>query len=499
MQEPDQLSLEALLRDAEDFIHQLCFFRIHKAAESDLFDSLPKPPVFLKAQVPGAKNRAAHGLVRRANTMEQLETDLMELLTPGVWGRAEGVLITNVVNMVGEYYAACMVDLGSAGKLPGGVLLFSTEGGSGVEERSANLRKIHFSLLNPPTANTLIQQLDNVKNSKAIGTFLERIIRTFVRYKLIVLEMNPIGLLKDGSLLVIDCRAEFEKHAVSKNDQELFAVTPTAEEEPTRLKRMVEKINEAEPAGTGFVRENREAIPDGAFRVATNLCGGGGKMLWEMTTDARTDIYSMNESDTSGGLSAFKSYRILRAILDIEAAQVLLLTGSGMAFQDQYHLAAAVWKALRESPTPLPALLRFGGTEEDKARKLIDRVAPSFPVKIKDFNSNVFPNAMVDKIADMATNERVKVTPPPQPGGQPAFRVNMPPGDFFYYPEKWTRSEAPLCVGICPTHFLTWNVEKRNVEPAEGARCNGCLLCETISLLEGNGELRIKLDMPEVG
>jgi succinyl-CoA synthetase beta subunit len=468
------------------------------AVGSDLPVPLPNPPVYLKAQIPGATNRAAQGLVRRIEAAKKIEADLKELLAPGAWGQAEGVLIANAVDMVAEYYAACMLDLGGEGRLPGGILLFSIEGGSGVVERSDDLLKIPFSLLNPPSAATVAEQIGEVDNPQAIGLFLESVIRTFIRYKLTVLEMNPIGVLKDGSLLVIDCRAEFEKHAVSKKDKALFAVVPGAEEKLTRIERMVEMINTAEPAGTGFVRENRQPVPEGVFRVATNLCGGGGKMLWEMTTGARKDIYSMNESDTSGGLSAFKSYRILRAILEIEQAQVLLLTGSGMAFQDQYHLAAAVWKALRESPTPLPALLRFGGTAEDEAYQLFEQVAPELPVKILIFKSHIFPNAMVDQIAEVAATERIRVTPPAPPQGPPTFSVDIPTGDFYYYPEKWSQNEAPHCVGICPSSFLRWNAGTKTVEPANDARCIGCLLCETVSLLQGNGELRIKLDMPEV-
>lgn len=468
------------------------------AAGSDIPAMLPSPPVYLKAQIPGATNRAARGLVRLIQTKLEMETSLKELLEPGDWGQTEGVLITNAVEMVEEYYVACMMDLGSERKLPGGILLFSLQGGSGVEERSEHLLKIPFSLLNPPGVATIADQIVTMKDTECISIFIEKVIKTFIRYKLIVLEMNPVGVLKDGSLHVIDCRAEFEKHAISKNDKTLFTVVPSAEESQTRIERMVEKINEAEPAGTGFVRENREPIPQDVYRVATNLCGGGGKMLWEMAIGARTDIHSMNESDTSGGLSAFKSYRILRAILEIEASQVLILTGSGMAFQNQYHLAAAVWKALRESPIPLPALLRFGGTAEDYAYNLFERIAADLPVKVLIFRSHIFPNAMVDKIADIAVKERLRVRPPASPDGRPTFSVAMPPGDFYYFPEKWNRDEAPPCVGICPTNFLIWNARSRKVETSEDARCIGCLLCETISLLEGNGELRIKLDIPEV-
>lgn len=468
------------------------------AAGSDLPDPLPATPVYLKAQIPGATSRAAHGLVRRCDTAEELESGLKELLAPGDWGQAEGVLVANAVNMVGEYYAACMLDFGSADRLPGGVLLFSTEGGSGVEERTESLKKIPFSLLNLPTGGQLIEQTGEVKNPEALGNFLAAFCKTFARYKLIVLETNPIGVLEDGSVLVVDCRAEFESQAVGKADKELFAAAPTTKEDKTRLEALVDKINEGDPAGTGFIREEREEAPKDAWRVATNLCGGGGKMLWEMVTGGRKDIYSVNESDTSGGLSAFKSYRILRAILEIESAQVLLLTGSGMGFQNQFHLAAAMWKGLRESPTPLPAMFRFGGTDEDKARDLIAKVAEKLPVKVKTYLPHVFPNAMVDEIPDIATKDRVKATPEPQPEGEPTFSVKLPPGDFYYYPDKWTKDEAPPCVGICPTSFLGWNAEARTVEPVEGARCIGCLLCEVASLLDGNGELRIKLDMPEV-
>jgi succinyl-CoA synthetase beta subunit len=468
------------------------------AAGEELPDPLPQTPVYIKAQIPGATSRAAQGLVRRCDNNEQLQSGLKELLAPGSWGQAEGVLVANAVKMTGEYYAACMLDFGNADELPHGVLLFSTEGGSGVEQRTASLHKIPFSLLNLPSADDLVAKLDQVQNAQAIGKFLEGFIKTYARYKLTVLEANPIGVLEDGALLVVDCRAEFEKHAVGRKDAELFAAAKVAKEDKTRLERLVDKINQGDPAGTGFIRENREPAPEGAWRVATNLCGGGGKMLWEMTTGARKDIYSMNESDTSGGLSAFKSYRVLRAILEMEDSQVLLLTGSGMGFQNQYHLAAAMWKGLRESPTPLPALLRFGGTDEDKGRELIAKVTESLPVPVKTYMPHVFPNAMVDDVAEMATKQRIKVTPEPQPEGPPSFSVDVPPGDFYFYADKWDKDEAPPCVGVCPTNFLSWNAEKHAIEPAEGVRCIGCLLCEVVSLLEGNGELRIKLDLPEV-
>jgi len=461
---------------------------------------LPKMPVYLKAQIPGATSRKSHGLVRRVDTPEELDDILKILLSPGKWGQAEGVLITEGLDLTAEYYAGCMLDFGSKKRLPGGMLLFSTEGGSGVEGRSGTLLKMPFSLLNPPSTeeiDTELMNLEDLEEHSAVAGFLKVMISTFIGYKLNVLEINPLGVLKDGSILAVDCRAEFEKSAIRKGDIDVFFPPGIkSSRDLTELEEVVELINRDDPSGTGFFRQNRETPSEGALMVATNLCGGGGKMLWEMTTGSRTDIFTINESDTSGGLSAFKSYRILRAILAQKEAQVLLLTGSGMAFQNQHHLAAAVWKALRESPTPLPSLLRFGGTDEDKAQELFERVSGTLSVPVKTYPAAVFPNAMVDDIMDMAGKTVKTVERYITPEGEPAIIVETPPGKIHFYPEKWQKDEIPPSVKACPTGFLQWKDGLLNTDPE--VRCIGCLMCETIALLDGNGEILINLEMPEV-
>ncbi len=452
---------------------------------------LPEPVVFLKAQIPGATSRAGKGLVRRASTPDEISYGLKELLAEK---NCLGVLAAEAVNIIKEYYAACLLDFGDEENLPGGVLLFSPEGGTGIEGRTESLLKIHFSLLNPPSALDIGNELPDVPNVFALADFLQKMISTFIGYKLTVLETNPIAVLADGSHVAIDCRAEFEKSGVSKKNAHLFKVPVNAVDDSTPLEKMVETINAADPAGTGFFRASRQKAPEGTIAVATNLCGGGGKMLWEMATGGRKDIFTINESDTSGGLSAFKSYRILRAIMSQPEAQVLILTGSGMAFQNQYHLASAVWKALRESATPLPCLLRFGGTDQEKAMELMNTVAENLPVRVITFRPEIFPNAMVEHLSEIATDKRISQIFTPEQG-ELAFEVETPPARFIYHPEKNPNGKEPAFIKECPTGFLQW-VDGRLI-PNPDARCIGCLVCETISLLEGNGELTIELDLPE--
>ena len=94
----------------------------------------------------------------------------------------------------------------------------------------------------------------------------------------------------------------------------------------------------------------------------------------------------------------------------------------------------------------------------------------------------------------LADGERITSKPEPPPEGDPAVTIEVPPGRIYFYPEKWTASEEPPSVSACPTGFLTWQDGELATDSEQ--RCIGCLMCETASLLEGNGELRIHLEMP---
>lgn len=457
----------------------------------------PAFPVFLKAQIPGATSRKKAGLVRRIDAASDLGPNLDELLSSD---GCECVLMTSGVDIERELYCAVVFDGGSSSSVPGGRVLFSASGGSGIESRAGSLIEIRFPLSSPPGREEILKALPPDKWSDGVAVILAGMVGTFLKYRLLVLEANPVAILADGRALVVDCRAEFEERSVRKGEEDLFGIGSVSSSDSTPIERAVEAMNRADPAGTAFFRQNRAARPEGAAAVATNLCGGGGKMLWEMATGGREDIFPLNESDTSGGLSAFKSYRFLRAVLSQQEADLLFFTGSGMAFQSQLHIAAAIWKALRESPHVVPAMIRFGGTDEDKARALFERVSPSLRAPVRTFPSEVFPNAMVDDIADfLACADRASETPPEDSrrSSEPAFEVEVPPGRFHTDGTLCAGCSARPCLSSCPTKFLTWE-EGSGPRPGDTGRCIGCLMCETVCRLEGKAGLFIELGIPEV-
>jgi NAD-dependent dihydropyrimidine dehydrogenase PreA subunit len=169
-----------------------------------------------------------------------------------------------------------------------------------------------------------------------------------------------------------------------------------------------------------------------------------------------------------------------------------------MAFQSQLHIAAALWKALRESPDVVPVMVRFGGTDEDKARALFARIADSLRVQVRTYPSEVFPNVMVDEMRDFVSSSGGSTgAATPRPSGTPSFTVPVPPGEFFVDPRRCSSCPERPCIGSCPTKFLHW-IDGAGPSPQEGARCTGCLMCEATCLLDGKQGLTIRLSMPEV-
>lgn len=453
-------------------------------------------PLFLKAQIPGATSRKNAGLVKRIDSPGALPGELARLLGAE---RCEGVLATEGVDIAEELYAAVIFDGGSSSVLPGGRILFSRSGGSGIESRSGSLVDVRFPLSTPPTHEELEAALPDSPWNRAVAGILAGMARVFIEYRLLVIEANPVAVLTDGRVLVVDCRAEYEERAVRRGEEDLFGTGSSGQSDSTPIEKLVDAINRSDPAGTAFFRQNRSLPATGAVRVATNLCGGGGKMLWEMAVGGRDDIFALNESDTSGGLSAFKSYRFLRAVLSQKDADLLLFTGSGMAFQSQLHIAAAIWKAMRESPDVVPTMVRFGGTDEGRARELFARIAPTLGARVETFPSEVFPNAMVDRMKSFLEEAGTGVPREVRgPGVPPSFTVQVPPGVFHIDAGRCAGCASRPCLSACPVGFLQWGGDAAGPTPREGTRCTGCLMCETACLLEGAEGLFIQLDMPEV-
>lgn len=78
-----------------------------------------------------------------------------------------------------------------------------------------------------------------------------------------------------------------------------------------------------------------------------------------------------NFCDTSGNPPSSKIYRAAKIILSQPHIEGYFHSGSGMASQEQYHIARGLVKAFCECNISIPVVLRFGGNSEEEAMEIV--------------------------------------------------------------------------------------------------------------------------------
>lgn len=259
----------------------------------------------VKAQVP-AKNRAEDGGVV-VTTAAEAEGVAREVFGRSVHGHlVRTVLLEQAVAIASEWFVCIMVDPWGRGL----VVQCSASGGSGVEDRLAQGAGDEY-LFRPgatPSANLLVAAWGWAAERRAVAEFAARLCAVAVQHDLLLLEINPLAVTGDGSLIVLDAHvtvddaAEFRQGWLSDLEDEL------ADIHPGRAWRR--------QFGGDFAVTN----PDG--RVALLNTGAGAGMLLMDELDAR-GITSYDFSDIRAGNPARRPERF-------RAAVELILYGSAV-------------------------------------------------------------------------------------------------------------------------------------------------------------------------
>src|SRR6202046_427946 len=171
-------------------------------------------PVVIKSQVlTGGRMKA--GGVQFADTPDEAAAkaaDVLELEINGHMPR--GVLGASRADVAHEYYSGVVWD--GIRKRP--VMLFSDMGGIDIEqvaqEHPDHVARAHFSTRTPFSdwqAKQLIASLGvtgGVLNR--LTPVLARLARLFLDYDMTLAEINPLGLLEDGSVVALDAHMDME-------------------------------------------------------------------------------------------------------------------------------------------------------------------------------------------------------------------------------------------------------------------------------------------------
>jgi succinyl-CoA synthetase beta subunit len=311
-------------------------------------------PCVVKAQVPTGKRGKAGG-IRTADNPEQARAAAAAILGMDIEGhRVETILLERRAAIVRELYAAVMTDFAAAKPL----VLFSAEGGMDIEEialaRPGALRRLHVPIsrgLTIADAETLLEGFDLGEARAGVADVLAKLYLAYRARDAELIEINPLAVLKDGSVTALDCKLTIDDASASRQP-ELAALA--APEKLTPLEAR------ARDAGLRFIEL------DGNVGLLAN---GAGLTMTTMDVIAHLGGRPANFLEI-GGEAYTKAEVALGLVLAHRQVKSLVVNFCG-AFARTDVMCDGVTAAWQKLHPAIPVFFSIHGTGEDEAVAIV--------------------------------------------------------------------------------------------------------------------------------
>ena len=183
--------------------------RVVESAEAAEHAAAELGPCMVKAQVPAGRRGKAGG-IKAADNPRAAGAAASEILAMEIAGYpVDRVLVEQRAEIAREFYAAVLNDPESRGP----ILMFSTAGGMDIEESARRyperLCRIEVDIRKGPQRSLLLSRLGGLGLGKVEGAVADLLLRLYSVYRAHdaeLLEVNPLALLRDGSLAALDCK-----------------------------------------------------------------------------------------------------------------------------------------------------------------------------------------------------------------------------------------------------------------------------------------------------
>ncbi len=274
------------------------------------------------------------------------------------------LLIASAVDIAKEYYIGLVLD--RAAGVPS--IIASAEGGVEIEvvahERPEAIIKepLHAMLgLQPFQARKVAGKLGfKGKQANTVASLLLNLAKVFIQYDCSIAEINPLVLTKDGQILAIDAKINFDDSALFRHP-EILALKDDAESDPLEIRAVKAELN--------YIKL------DGSIGCLVN---GAGLAMSTMDVIGLYGGKPANFLDVGGGVkpeNAIEAFRIL--LSDPKVKGVLVNIFGGIAKCDL--IAEALITAGKEVGFRVPVVVRLEGTNVEKARVMLDAAKKDLP------------------------------------------------------------------------------------------------------------------------
>jgi len=330
-----------------------------------------------------------------------------EILAKDIKGlKVEKVLVEEKLSVKGEFYASVVVN--DSWRVKGPVLMFSTKGGTGIEEIAAKFPEkvvsMNVDILRGVTTEDTSDLIAKLGVSPPLLEPLSKLVyglyEVFRKYSARSVEVNPIVLTEGGKVYAADCHIVIDEASVFKHPELEIDYPRDIGRAPTKLERLAWEVERKDYRGVGYFVQMARDFGPGEGVVGFHGIGGGGAMLG---ADAliRHGLKLADYADTSGNPTAAKVYRVVKIIFSQPNIDGYILMGACIANQEQWHHAHALVRALREelpSQPNFPVIILIAGNKEAESLEILGEGLKGLPARIEIYGREYVYN--VDYIAE---------------------------------------------------------------------------------------------------
>jgi len=324
--------------------------------------------VALKAQVL-VTGRGKLGGVKFASSPEKAESTASKMLKARIKGYSvEQILIEEKLVIEQELYLGATYDEVAKKR----IMICSSMGGMDINEVSQKHPEKIFKVLIDPFIGFQPYQAKELsytlglppKMSKTIQSIILNVWKIFIKFDATLTEINPLGLTKEGKLIVCDAHIEIEDDALFRQKKRLekFGINEREDKArpPTEFEIKAAEIDRADYRGVA----GRVTEFGGNLGL---LIGAGGGSLTTFDAVLNHGGKPANYCEVGGNAPVRKIYNLTKLILTKQNVKGLAVITNVYSNSRVDFIARGVIKAMVESgidPKRYPILFRSAGAFE---------------------------------------------------------------------------------------------------------------------------------------
>ncbi|HZX77219.1 ADP-forming succinate--CoA ligase subunit beta [Lysobacter sp.] len=317
----------------------------------------------VKAQI-HAGGRGKAGGVKLAKTYDEvreyakgmLGTKMATYQTAGVELPVDSVLVTQATDIAKELYLSVLVDRDSKSI----TFIASAEGGMDIEqvahEKPEAIKTLHVNYvqgLQPYECRDLGFALGlNAKQVNQLSKIMLGLFKLFNEKDLALVELNPLAILTDGNLAVLDGKINSDDNATFRHP-ELAAMRDIRQEDETEVKASQHDLN--------------YVTMDGNIGCMVN---GAGLAMATMDVIKLNGGEPANFLDVGGGATKERVTEAFKLILSSDKVKAIFVNIFGGIVRCDM-IAEGIIAAVKEVDVKVPVIVRLEGTNVEAGKEML--------------------------------------------------------------------------------------------------------------------------------